>query len=110
MQSDKLRFEEDSLKFGFEEDQQPPAKIKVVGIGGAGRGVLSSRRRLRDPDHAGRGGKELHPPAPQPAHRGGAGRRPVADLPGAGAAGFRSTSSAESRRNQLLRKEYRRAC
>src|SRR5512137_2583403 len=36
MQTEKLRFEEDSLKFRFEEDRQPPAKIKVVGIGGAG--------------------------------------------------------------------------
>src|SRR5512137_2380340 len=36
MQTEKLRFEEDSLKFRFEEDWQPPARIKVVGIGGAG--------------------------------------------------------------------------
>jgi cell division protein FtsZ len=36
MQSEKLRFEEDALQFRFEEDRQPPAKIKVMGIGGAG--------------------------------------------------------------------------
>jgi cell division protein FtsZ len=36
MQTEKLRFEEDPLKFKFEEDLQPPARIKVMGIGGAG--------------------------------------------------------------------------
>lgn len=36
MQTEKLQFEEESLTFNFEEDIQPPAKIKVVGIGGAG--------------------------------------------------------------------------
>jgi cell division protein FtsZ len=33
---DTLRFEEPSDRFSFAEDRQPPAKIKVVGIGGAG--------------------------------------------------------------------------
>ncbi len=33
---EKLRFEEKIPKFSFEEDRQPPARIKVVGIGGAG--------------------------------------------------------------------------
>ena len=36
MQSEKLRFEEEPLQFRFDEDRQPPAKIKVIGIGGAG--------------------------------------------------------------------------
>jgi cell division protein FtsZ len=36
MQTEKLRFEEETLKFRFDEDQQPPARIKVLGIGGAG--------------------------------------------------------------------------
>jgi cell division protein FtsZ len=36
MQSDKFQFEEETLMFRFDEDQQNPAKIKVVGIGGAG--------------------------------------------------------------------------
>ena len=31
-----LQFEEKPLKISFDEDRQPPAKIKVVGIGGAG--------------------------------------------------------------------------
>ena len=35
MQTEKLRFEEETLRFRFDEDRQPPAKIKVVGIGGA---------------------------------------------------------------------------
>jgi cell division protein FtsZ len=36
MQGEKLRFEEKVPKFSFEEDRKPPARIKVVGIGGAG--------------------------------------------------------------------------
>jgi cell division protein FtsZ len=36
MQGEKLRFEEKIPKFTFEEDRKPPARIKVVGIGGAG--------------------------------------------------------------------------
>src|SRR5512141_2274163 len=36
MQSDKLKFEESATKISFDEDRQPPAKIKVMGIGGAG--------------------------------------------------------------------------
>jgi len=36
MQGEKLRFEEKIPKFTFEEDKRPPARIKVVGIGGAG--------------------------------------------------------------------------
>ena len=31
-----LHFEEEPLKFRFDDDRQAPAKIKVVGIGGAG--------------------------------------------------------------------------
>ncbi len=36
MQGEKLRFDEAAPKFSFDTDRQPPAKIKVVGIGGAG--------------------------------------------------------------------------
>ncbi len=36
MQIEKLKFEDGGAKFRFDEDHQPPAKIKVVGIGGAG--------------------------------------------------------------------------
>ncbi len=36
MQIEKLKFEEGMAKFRFDEDRQPPAKIKVIGIGGAG--------------------------------------------------------------------------
>jgi cell division protein FtsZ len=36
MQTEKLRFEEAAPRFSFDEDRHPPAKIKVVGIGGAG--------------------------------------------------------------------------
>jgi cell division protein FtsZ len=36
MQMEKLRFEEIASTFRFDEDRKPPAKIKVVGIGGAG--------------------------------------------------------------------------
>jgi cell division protein FtsZ len=36
MQTEKLKFEDEAIKVRFEEDRQPPAKIKVVGIGGAG--------------------------------------------------------------------------
>lgn len=36
MQGEKLRFEEAAPTFSFDTDRQPPAKIKVVGIGGAG--------------------------------------------------------------------------
>ncbi len=36
MQTDKLRFDEAAARFKFDEDRHPPAKIKVVGIGGAG--------------------------------------------------------------------------
>jgi cell division protein FtsZ len=36
MQVEKLQFEEKALKFSFAEEKQPPAKIKVIGIGGAG--------------------------------------------------------------------------
>ena len=31
-----LQFEENQLKISFDEDRQPPAKIKVIGVGGAG--------------------------------------------------------------------------
>jgi len=36
MQGEKLRFDEAAPKFSFDTDRQPPARIKVVGIGGAG--------------------------------------------------------------------------
>ncbi len=36
MQSEKLKFEEETLMLRFDDDPQPPAKIRVVGVGGAG--------------------------------------------------------------------------
>jgi cell division protein FtsZ len=36
MQTEKLKFGDEAMKVRFEEDRLPPAKIKVVGIGGAG--------------------------------------------------------------------------
>jgi cell division protein FtsZ len=36
MPVEKLKFEGEAAKFRFDEDRQPPAKIKVIGIGGAG--------------------------------------------------------------------------
>ncbi len=33
---DKLRFDDPPARFSFDENRQPPAKIKVVGLGGAG--------------------------------------------------------------------------
>ncbi|HWU38483.1 MAG TPA: cell division protein FtsZ, partial [Candidatus Acidoferrum sp.] len=36
MQIEKLKSEEGTAKFRFDEDRQPPARIKVVGLGGAG--------------------------------------------------------------------------
>jgi cell division protein FtsZ len=36
MKAEKLQFEDAGMKFSFDEDRLPPAKIKVVGIGGAG--------------------------------------------------------------------------
>jgi cell division protein FtsZ len=36
MQMDTFRFEEDTMQLRFDDEHQPPAKIKVVGIGGAG--------------------------------------------------------------------------
>ena len=36
MNTNKLQFEEENLTFGFDEDRQHGAKIKVIGIGGAG--------------------------------------------------------------------------
>jgi cell division protein FtsZ len=36
MHTEKLQFEEESLTFGFDEDKQHGARIKVIGIGGAG--------------------------------------------------------------------------
>ena len=36
MQNEKLQFERETQMLRFDEDLQPPAKIRVVGIGGAG--------------------------------------------------------------------------
>src|SRR5687767_13483468 len=36
MQNDRLRFDDSITRFSFDEDRQPPAKLKVLGIGGAG--------------------------------------------------------------------------
>ncbi len=48
MQIEKLRFEdEETAKFSFDEDRQPPAKIKVVGIGGAGGNAVNRMIQAR---------------------------------------------------------------
>jgi cell division protein FtsZ len=47
MQVEKLRFEEESARFRFDEDRQPPAKIKVVGIGGAGGNAVNRMIQAR---------------------------------------------------------------
>ena len=36
MQFDKLNFDESAARISFDDDLQPPAKIKVIGVGGAG--------------------------------------------------------------------------
>lgn len=36
MQNERLRFDDSITRFSFDEDRQPPAKLKVLGIGGAG--------------------------------------------------------------------------
>ncbi len=36
MITEKFRFEEHTARFSFDEDRQPPARIKVIGLGGAG--------------------------------------------------------------------------
>jgi len=41
MQMDKLRFEAAAPRFSFDEDRHPPAKIKVVGVGGAGGNAIN---------------------------------------------------------------------
>jgi cell division protein FtsZ len=47
MHTEKLRFEEESLKFRFDEDRQAPAKIKVMGIGGAGGNAVNRMIQAR---------------------------------------------------------------
>jgi cell division protein FtsZ len=47
MQSDKLRFDDAVPRFAFDEDRQPPAKIKVVGIGGAGGNAVNRMIQAR---------------------------------------------------------------
>jgi cell division protein FtsZ len=47
MQSEKLRFEESLPKFTFDTDRQPPAKIKVIGIGGAGGNAVNRMIQAR---------------------------------------------------------------
>jgi len=41
MQVEKLRFDETAPKFSFDTDRHPPAKIKVIGIGGAGGNAIN---------------------------------------------------------------------
>ena len=36
MQIEKLQFEEQRTRIRFDEDRHPPARIRVIGIGGAG--------------------------------------------------------------------------
>ena len=47
MQGDKLRFDEAAPKFSFDTDRQPPARIKVVGIGGAGGNAVNRMIQAR---------------------------------------------------------------
>src|SRR5512138_1295598 len=47
MQTEKLRFEEEPLKFRFDEDRLPPARIKVVGVGGAGGNAVNRMIQAR---------------------------------------------------------------
>jgi cell division protein FtsZ len=44
---DKFSFEEPPAKFSFDEDRQPPAKIKVVGVGGAGGNAVNRMIQAR---------------------------------------------------------------
>ncbi len=47
MKAEKLRFEDSAPKFSFDEDRLPPAKIKVVGIGGAGGNAVNRMIQAR---------------------------------------------------------------
>src|SRR5262245_3716731 len=47
MQLEKLRFDESGAKFSFDEDRHPPAKIKVIGIGGAGGNAVNRMIQAR---------------------------------------------------------------
>src|SRR5262245_3793507 len=47
MQIEKLRFDESDPKIRFDEDRHPPAKIKVVGIGGAGGNAVNRMIQAR---------------------------------------------------------------
>ena len=47
MQLEKLRFDESTTKFSFEEDRHPPARIKVIGIGGAGGNAVNRMIQAR---------------------------------------------------------------
>jgi cell division protein FtsZ len=47
MQPEKLRFDEAEARITFDEDRHPPAKIKVVGIGGAGGNAVNRMIQAR---------------------------------------------------------------
>jgi cell division protein FtsZ len=47
MQVEKLRFEDSPARIHFDEDRQPPAKIKVIGIGGAGGNAVNRMIQAR---------------------------------------------------------------
>jgi len=47
MKAEKLRFDDSALKFSFDEDRLPPAKIKVVGVGGAGGNAVNRMIQAR---------------------------------------------------------------
>ncbi len=47
MQLEKLKFEESVAKISFDEDHQPPARIKVIGIGGAGGNAVNRMIQAR---------------------------------------------------------------
>src|SRR6059036_759106 len=47
MKAEKLKFEDAGMKFSFDEDRLPPAKIKVVGVGGAGGNAVNRMIQAR---------------------------------------------------------------
>jgi cell division protein FtsZ len=47
MQVEKFRFEETPTKITFDEDRKPPARIKVIGVGGAGGNAVNRMIQAR---------------------------------------------------------------
>ena len=44
---EKFKFEEHTARFSFDEDRQPPARIKVIGLGGAGGNAVNRMIQAR---------------------------------------------------------------